>query len=168
VDVVEEYSFNDQRSIVIVGEEGVRGKEKPEGAGQDGESDREKALESNDLTEWKILITEALPSSTPPIQKPPEPPPTPTNADLAPLLNATLLAIPDIPTQVPASPPTLPTDVGAIAAAAAFARHHHRDQHQTLKTKLLHKRANVIRARQKEPVVPVSEFDHRLIIRRPQ
>lgn len=125
VDVFEGYSFNDRRSIVIFEEEGVSGKEKPEGAGQDGEVDPERVLESNGLTEWTILITEALQSPTPPIQlRPPGPPPTHTNADMAPLANATLLAIPDIPTQVPASPPTLPTDVGANAAAVAFARHH--------------------------------------------
>jgi hypothetical protein len=81
---------------------------------------------------------------------------------MAPLPNATLLAIPDIPTQIPASPPTLPTDVGANAVSAAFARRHHHDQHQSFKPKLLRQRANVIRARQKKALVPVSEPDHRL------
>jgi len=148
VDVFEGYSFNDRHSIVIVEEEGVPGKEKPQGAGQGGEVDPEKVLDNDDLTEWTILITEALQSPTSPIQqRPPELPPTHINVDMAPLPNATLLAIPDIPTQVPASPPTLPTDVleGANAEAAAFARHHDHDQHQSFKPKLLHQRENVMR-----------------------
>jgi hypothetical protein len=163
VDVFEGYSFNDRHSIVTVEEEGVPGKEEPEGAGQDGEFDPEKVLGSNDLTQWTIPISEALQSPTPPIlRRLPEPPPTHTNVDMVPLPNAALLAIPNIPTQVPASPPTLPTDGGAIAAPAAFAHHHRRDQHQSFKPKLLHPRANVIRTRQKKTVVPVSEPDHLL------
>lgn len=160
VDVFEGYSFNDRHSFVIVEGEGVPGNEEPEGAGQDGEVDPEMVLVNNDLTEWTIVITEALQSPTPPIpRRLPEPPPTHSNADMAPLPNATLLAIPDIPTQVPASPPTLPADVGANAAAAAFARHHH---HKSFKPKLLHQRANVIRTRQKTAAVPVSEPEHHL------
>jgi hypothetical protein len=37
VDVFEGYSFNDRQPIVIAEEEGVPGKEKPEGTGKDGE-----------------------------------------------------------------------------------------------------------------------------------
>jgi hypothetical protein len=162
VDVFEGYSFNDRHSTVIVEGEAVPGKEEPGGAGQDGEVDPEKVLGNNELTEWTIVITEALQSPTPPPRRLPEPPPTHSNADMAPLPNATLLAIPDIPTQVPASPPTLLADVGASAAVAAFARHHLRDQNQSFKPKLLHQRANVTRARQKKTADPVAEPDHRL------
>jgi len=160
VDVFEGYSFNDRHSIVTVEEEGVPGKDEPEGAGQDGEFDAEKVLGSNDLTQWTIPISEALQSPIPPtLRRLPEPPPTHTNVDMVPLPNVALLAIPDIPTRVPASPPTLPTDRVAIAAPEAFARHHHRDQHQSFKPELLHQRANVIRTRQKKTVVPVSDHN---------
>lgn len=57
MDVFEGYSFNDRHSIVMV--EGAPGKEISEGARRDGEFNSEKALESNDLTEQTILITEA-------------------------------------------------------------------------------------------------------------
>jgi hypothetical protein len=159
VDVFEGYSFDDRHSNVIVEEEGVPGKEKPEEAGQDGEFDPEKALESNDLTEQTTLMTEALQSPRL-TRRLPKPPPTHNNAVMAPLPNATLLAIPDILNRVRASPPTLPTDVVANAAAA-FAPHLHRDPHESFQPKLLRQRANVVRSHPKKTVVPVSEPDHR-------
>lgn len=66
-----------------------------------------------------------LQSLIPPIQqrlRPPNPPPVYTHAELALFRNAPLLSIPDISTQVSASPPTLSTDVVANAVTAAFAR----------------------------------------------
>lgn len=165
VDVFEGYSFNDRHSIVIAEEEGVPGKEKPEGAKQDGEFEQEKVLGSNDLTEQTIPITAPVQSPISPIRprRLPEPPPTHTNADIGPLSNATLLTIPGIPTQVPASPPTLPTGVVENAAAVAFARHHQHDQYQSFKPKPPRQRANVVHARQEKTGVPfrVSEADHR-------
>ena len=165
VDVFEGYSFNDRHPIVIVEEEGVPGKEKPEGAEKDGEFDQEKVLGSNDLTEQTLPVTVALQSPTPPIRlrRLPEPPPTHTDADMGPLLpNATLLTIPGIPTQVPASPPTLSTGLVANAAAVAFALHHHGDKYQSFKPKPPRQRANVVRVRQEKSIVPVrvSEPDH--------
>lgn len=137
VDVFEGYSFNDRHPIVTVEEEGVPGGEKPEGVGQEGEVDPENAPVNNNLTEWTISVGETLQLPTPPIHpRLPEPPPTYPSADMVPLPNSTLLAIPDILTQVPAPPPTLPTGVCADAGAApAFARHHHLDQHQSIKPK---------------------------------
>ena len=162
VDVFEGHSFNDRHSIIVVGEEGAPGKEKPEGAGQDGEFDPEKVHGSNDLTEWSILITEALQSPTSPIQRRlPEPPPTHTNANMAPLPNAAPIAIPDIPTQVPAPPPTFPIDVVANATAAAFAPYRH-DQHQSFQPKRRRRRANVVRAGPKKTGIPASGTDHHL------
>lgn len=84
LDVFEGYSFNVRHSIVIVEEEDVSGKEKPEGVEQDGEFDPEKVLESNDLTEKTILITEALQSPTL-TRRLPELPPTPTKRRLGPV-----------------------------------------------------------------------------------
>jgi hypothetical protein len=165
VDAFEGDSFNDRHPIIIVEEEGGPGKEKPDGAGKDGEFDAEKVLRNNDLNERSILITEALHSPTPPIQRRLlESPPTLTNAnaDMAPLPNVTPLAIPDIPTQVPAPPPTLSTDVVAKAAAAAFPPYRH-DEHQSFQPKQRRQRANVVRARPKKTDIPVSEPDHRLM-----
>jgi hypothetical protein len=159
VDVFED----DRHSIITVKDEGVSGKEKPEGPRQDGELDLEKVLGSNDLTERSILITEALQSPTPPIQQRLlEPLPTHTNADMAPLPNATPLAIPDIPTQVPAPPPTLSTNVVANAAAAALTPYRH-GQHQSFQPKQRRQRANIVRASPKKTDIPVSEPDHRLM-----
>ena len=164
MDVFEGYSFNERHPTVIAEKEEVLGKEEPEETGQDGEFDPGKVPGSKDFTERMIHLTEALQSPTPRIvRRLPKPPPTHTSADMThlPLPNATLLAIPDIPTQEPASPPTPPTDVVANAAAAAFASHHH----QSFKPKPLRKRANFIRSRQEKIVVPVSEPelpDHRL------
>ena len=136
VDVFKGYSFNDRHPIVTVEEEGVPGEEKPEGVRQDGEVEPENTPGNNNLTEWTIFVGETLQLPTPPIHpRLPEPPPTYPSADMVPLHNSTLLAIPDILTQPPAPPPTLPTGVRADAGAAAFARHHHLDQHQSFKPK---------------------------------
>ena len=157
VDVFEEASFNDRHPIIIVENEGVPGKEKPEGAGQVGEFDPEKVLGNNDLTEGSILITEALRWSIPPIEF--EAPPTPTNTELAPLgplPNATPLPISDTPAQPKIVPsPIISTNAVANAAAAAFAPYRH-GQHQFFQPKQRRQRANVVRAGPKKTGTPVS------------
>ena len=154
VDVFEGYSFYDRHSTVIIEEEGVPGRVTE--PGEDGETEAETILGRNDLTEPTILIA-ALQSLTPPIQqRPPEPPPVYTEANLAPFPNATLLAVPDIPTQVPAPPPTLPTGVVANTVTTAFARHHR----QAFEPKSLHQQSNYKRTHQEKTVVPISERDH--------
>ena len=119
-----------------------------------------------DLTERSVLMTEALHPPTPPIQRRLLEPTSihanaNANANMAPLPNATVHAIPDMPTKVPAPPPTLPTDVVANAAATAFA-HYHRDQNQSFRPKLRRQRANIVRAIPKKTDIPVSETDHRI------
>jgi hypothetical protein len=155
VDVFEGYSFNDRQSIII--EEGAPGE--GEEAEEDEGTEAETAFGRNDLTEQTILLAEALQALIPPIQQRPAEPPPPVSADatsnLVPFPNATLLAIPDIPTQVPAPPPPLPTGVVANSGTAAFARHYN----QTFKPKSLHQQSNYKRTRQETTVVPVAEPD---------
>ena len=154
-DLFEGYSFDDQRPIVINEEVVVPGKGKE--AREEGATEAEMSLGRNDLTKQTILIKEASHSFTPPIQqRPPEPPPVYSNTNPAPFPTAALLAIPDIPAQVPASPPTPPTDVVGNAATAALAHHH-----QTFKPKSSPRQRNFRRTRQEKTLIPVSELEHR-------
>jgi hypothetical protein len=154
-DVFEGYSFNDQRSIVINEEVVVPGKDKE--AREEGKTEAEMSLGRNDLTKQTVLLKEALRSFTPPVQqRPPEPPPVYSDTNPAPFPTATLLAIPDIPAQVPASPSTSPTDVVGNAARAALAHHH-----QTFRPKSSPRQRNFRRTRQEKTLIPVSELDHR-------
>jgi hypothetical protein len=154
-DVFEGYSFNDRHSTVINEEEKVPVKDKE--AREGGETETETSLGRNDLIKQTIFMKEALQSLTPPIrQRPPEPPPVYSDTNSAPLPVATLLAIPDIPTQAPASPLISPTYVVGNAAIAASAHHH-----QTFKPKSSPRQRNFRRTRQEKTLVPVSELDHR-------
>jgi len=66
---------------------------------EDGDADTKTPLGCDGLTEQMFLITKAAVVHIIHSAEPLEPPPVHTNADLTPLPNATLLAIPDIPTQ---------------------------------------------------------------------